>query len=193
MLFMKGTADAPRCGFSRQAIEMLQQDGISFSTFDILGDEEVRQGLKKFSNWPTYPQLYGDGKLVGGLDIMKELQEEGELASSLPMPPAKPPPLEERLRALTHQAPVMLFMKGTADAPRCGFSRQAIEMLQQDGISFSTFDILGDEEVRQGLKKFSNWPTYPQLYGDGKLVGGLDIMKELQEEGELASSLPAGK
>ena len=87
----------------------------------------------------------------------------------------------------------MLFMKGTADAPRCGFSRQAIEMLQQDGISFSTFDILGDEEVRQGLKKFSNWPTYPQLYGDGKLVGGLDIMKELQEEGELASSLPAGK
>jgi len=110
-----------------------------------------------------------------------------------PAPPAKPPPLEERLRALTHQAPVMLFMKGTADAPRCGFSRQAIEMLQQDGISFSTFDILGDEEVRQGLKKFSNWPTYPQLYGDGKLVGGLDIMKELQEEGELASSLPAAK
>ena len=105
--------------------------------------------------------------------------------------PAAPPPLDDRLRALTHKAPVMLFMKGTPDAPRCGFSRTAIELLRDAKISFETFDILSDEEVRQGLKKFSNWPTYPQLYGDGKLIGGLDIMKELNEEGELADSLPA--
>ena len=93
--------------------------------------------------------------------------------------------LDDRLRALTHQAPVVLFMKGNAEAPRCGFSRQAVELLQQERVEFSTFDILGDEEVRQGLKKFSNWPTYPQLYAEGKLVGGLDIMKDLREEGEL--------
>ena len=85
----------------------------------------------------------------------------------------------------------MLFMKGTPDEPRCGFSRQAVALLNEEKIQFDTFDILGDEEVRQGLKTFSNWPTYPQLYGDGKLIGGLDIMKELKEEGELASSLPA--
>ena len=100
-------------------------------------------------------------------------------------------PLDDRLKALTHKAPVVLFMKGTPDTPRCGFSRQAIEMLTAAKIKFDTFDILSDEEVRQGLKKFSNWPTYPQLYGDGKLLGGLDIMKELNEEDELASSLPA--
>ena len=82
-------------------------------------------------------------------------------------------------------------MKGTPETPRCGFSRTAVELLQGAKITFSTFDILGDEEVRQGLKKYSNWPTYPQLYGDGKLVGGLDIMKELNEEGELADNLPA--
>lgn len=118
--------------------------------------------------------------------------------ASLPVVPAAPvaeapaaQSLDERLRALTHQAPVVLFMKGTTDAPRCGFSRQAVALLQNEQVQFTTFDILGDEEVRQGLKKFSNWPTYPQLYGDGKLLGGLDIMKELQEEGELASSLPA--
>jgi Grx4 family monothiol glutaredoxin len=102
-----------------------------------------------------------------------------------------PPPLDERLQTLTHKAPVVLFMKGTPDAPQCGFSRTAVELLQGAKVTFDTFDILSDEEVRQGLKKYSNWPTYPQLYGDGKLVGGLDIMKELNEEGELADSLPA--
>ena len=62
---------------------------------------------------------------------------------------------------------------------------------QAQKVSFGTFDILTDEEVRQGLKTFSNWPTYPQLYADGKLLGGLDIVQEMQEEGELRESLPA--
>ena len=82
-------------------------------------------------------------------------------------------------------------MKGSPDAPRCGFSRQIVELLQGEKVSFGTFDILTDEEVRQGLKTFSNWPTYPQLYVEGKLLGGLDVVKELQEEGELKESFPA--
>ena len=64
-------------------------------------------------------------------------------------------------------------------------------MRQGEKVRFDTFDILTDEEVRQGLKTFSNWPTYPQLYADGKLLGGLDIVQEMQEEGELRESLPA--
>ena len=86
---------------------------------------------------------------------------------------------------------VMLFMKGNPDEPRCGFSRKAVGVLKDAGIKYGTFDILSDEEVRQGLKTFSNWPTYPQLYGKGKLVGGLDIMQELAEAGELRDSLQA--
>ena len=69
----------PRCGFSRKAVALLREHKIKFDSFDILSDNEVRQGLKKFSNWPTYPQLYVDGKLVGGLDILKEMAEDGEL------------------------------------------------------------------------------------------------------------------
>ena len=69
--------------------------------------------------------------------------------------------------------------------------RQAVEVLKSNKITFGHFDILGDEEVRQGLKKYSNWPTYPQLYGGGKLIGGLDVMKELADEGDLLDSLPA--
>jgi len=99
--------------------------------------------------------------------------------------------LEAYLRQLVNQAPVMLFMKGSPSAPQCGFSNKIVAILRENGIRFSTFNILSDEEVRQGLKEFSKWPTYPQLYVDGKLIGGLDIVKELVEEGELLPMIPA--
>ena len=83
MLFMKGDADDPKCGFSTTAVQLLRDQSIEFGTFDILSDEEVRQGLKEFSNWPTYPQLYAAGQLLGGLDIMKELIENNELQSAI--------------------------------------------------------------------------------------------------------------
>ncbi|CAN0027617.1 unnamed protein product, partial [Choristocarpus tenellus] len=70
--------------------------------------------------------------------------------------------LEGRIKALLGSARVLLFMKGTPEAPRCGFSREAIGILSKEGVEFNTFNILDDEEVRQGLKKLSDWPTYPQ-------------------------------
>lgn len=85
----------------------------------------------------------------------------------------------------------MLFMKGSPQAPRCKFSRAMVDLLAGAGAQYGSFDILSDQGVRQGLKKFSNWPTYPQLYVGGKLLGGLDVVKELQEEGELADLKPA--
>ncbi|XP_077455289.1 glutaredoxin 3 [Stigmatopora argus] len=188
MLFMKGTAQEPRCGFSRQMVALLRERNVAFSTFDILSDEEVRQGLKTFSNWPTYPQLYSKGELVGGLDVVKELAESGELDGVLPETPS----LERRLKETINRGPVMLFMKGSREEVRCGFSRQIVEILNGAGVDYQTFDILGDEEIRQGLKTYSNWPTYPQLYVKGELVGGLDIVKELRESGELQSVLRGG-
>ncbi|XP_029359575.1 glutaredoxin 3 [Echeneis naucrates] len=183
MLFMKGSSQEPRCGFSRQIVALLKERNIQFSSFDILSDEEVRQGLKTYSNWPTYPQLYVNGELLGGLDIVKELAESGELENTCP----KAVTLEHRLKTIINQSPVMLFMKGNKEAAKCGFSRQILEILNGTGVDYDTFDILQDEEVRQGLKTYSNWPTYPQLYVKGELIGGLDIVKELKESGDLAS------
>lgn len=84
--------------------------------------------------------------------------------------------INTRLEKLVKAAPVMLFMKGTPAAPQCGFSRQLVALLREKGVRYGFFNILADEEVRQGLKAFSDWPTYPQLYLDGNLVGGLDIV-----------------
>ena len=80
MLFMKGNPAAPRCGFSNKTVALLNGQGVKFESFDILSDNMVREGLKKYSNWPTYPQLYVKGELIGGLDIMKEMVESGDFA-----------------------------------------------------------------------------------------------------------------
>ncbi|KAL0964768.1 hypothetical protein UPYG_G00328640 [Umbra pygmaea] len=185
MLFMKGSPQEPRCGFSRQIVALFKEHAIQFSSFDILSDEEVRQALKTYSNWPTYPQVYVNGDLVGGLDIVKELAESGELENTFP----KSVTLEHRLKSIINRNPVMLFMKGNKEQAKCGFSRQILEIMNSTGVEYSTFDILEDEEVRQGLKTYSNWPTYPQLYVKGELIGGLDIVKELKESGDLSSVL----
>ncbi|OIT05494.1 PREDICTED: monothiol glutaredoxin-S17 [Nicotiana attenuata] len=190
MLFMKGTHDEPRCGFSRKVVDILKQEKVEFESFDILTDDEVRQGLKVYSNWSSYPQLYIKGELIGGSDIVLEMQKSGELKKVLAENGIhEKVSLEDRLKSIVNSSPVMLFMKGTPDAPRCGFSSKVVNALKEEGVEFGSFDILSDEEVRQGLKTFSNWPTYPQLYYKGELVGGCDIVLELQSSGELKSTL----
>lgn len=98
--------------------------------------------------------------------------------------------LEDRLKKLINKAPCMLFMKGDPATPRCGFSRTIVSILDGYKADYQSFDILQDNTVREGLKKFSNWPTYPQLYVNGELLGGLDIVKEMSESGELVDMLP---
>ncbi|MBK4733764.1 Grx4 family monothiol glutaredoxin [Noviherbaspirillum pedocola] len=86
--------------------------------------------------------------------------------------------------------PVVLFMKGTAQFPQCGFSGRAIQILKASGVdNIVTVNVLEDPEVRQGIKDYSNWPTVPQLYVNGEFIGGSDIMTEMYESGELKSLL----
>jgi Grx4 family monothiol glutaredoxin len=94
--------------------------------------------------------------------------------------------ITELCRQLTHRSPVIIFIKGTPREPRCGFTQQIIEILNHyPSLKYDSFDILQDESVRQGLKEYSHWPTYPQVYVNGQLIGGLDIVKELHQQGEL--------
>jgi monothiol glutaredoxin len=95
--------------------------------------------------------------------------------------------------ALVSSAPVVVFIKGTADHPMCGFSRTVVRILQHLNVPFSSFDVLQDADLRQNLKTFSNWPTFPQLYVHGELIGGCDIAQEMFTSGELADLLQAQK
>ena len=99
----------------------------------------------------------------------------------------------QRIDGLVKGHRVMLFMKGTAQFPMCGFSGRAIQILKACGADdLATFNVLEDESVRQGIKEYANWPTIPQLYVNGEFVGGSDIMMEMYENGELQQVL-AGK
>lgn len=95
----------------------------------------------------------------------------------------------ERIKSIIGSDNVVLFMKGNANFPQCGFSANSIAILKSVGKKFTTFDILQDMDIRQGLKDFSNWPTFPQLYIKGQLVGGNDILTEMYQEGELQEML----
>ena len=141
-------------------------------------------------------QVYFNGEFKGSADAVSQLNEgdSPSLVEALPAGSVRET-LQQRLAKLVKQHNIMLFMKGNPDNPQCGFSSKFIALLNKYvGTvipSFGYFDIYLDEEVRQGMKTFSNWPTFPQLYVNGQFIGGLDVCTELDEEGELEDALTA--
>ena len=98
--------------------------------------------------------------------------------------------VQKRIDDLVKSSHVVLFMKGTAQFPMCGFSGRAVQILKACGVDdLKTVNVLEDDEVRQGIKEYANWPTIPQLYVDGEFVGGSDIMMEMYQSGELQQVL----
>ncbi len=98
--------------------------------------------------------------------------------------------VQDFIRETVTANPVVLFMKGTAQFPQCGFSGRAIQILKASGVTkLVTVNVLDDDEVRQGIKEYANWPTIPQLYVSGEFIGGSDIIAEMHESGELLTAL----
>ncbi|KAF1996820.1 glutaredoxin [Amniculicola lignicola CBS 123094] len=176
---------------------VLQKDGQSLETVSGSDAAKVRAAVEKYAG-------AGSGGASVGLPPAQQVTKQEQrapsangaaggpknLASYAPSStdPATAPDytsepqskeeLFKRLGELVKAAPVMLFMKGTPSAPQCGFSRQTVGLLREKGVRYGFFNILADDEVRQGLKEFADWPTFPQLWVGGELVGGLDIVKE---------------
>ena len=97
--------------------------------------------------------------------------------------------VQERIKQTIESDDVVLFMKGSPDFPQCGFSGRAVQVLRACNAAFSSVDVLADEDVRQGIKEYSNWPTIPQLYIKGEFIGGSDIILDMYEKGELQQKL----
>jgi len=98
-------------------------------------------------------------------------------------------PVFERIQSDITDNPVFLYMKGNAVFPQCGFSARVVQILTHLGVTFKTANVLEDPDLREGIKQFSNWPTVPQLYIKGEFVGGCDIITEMFQSGELATTL----
>ena len=99
--------------------------------------------------------------------------------------------IQARIQNMVDEHKIILFMKGNPDQPQCGFSMLASNILKDSGFPFASFNVLSDPSIRTGVKAFGNWPTIPQLYVNGELVGGSDIIKSLYESGEIKDVLSA--
>ena len=96
---------------------------------------------------------------------------------------------QSRIESLIHSSPIFVFMKGTKLMPQCGFSNNVVQILNALGVTFESFDVLSDPEIRQGIKEFSDWPTIPQVYVKGEFMGGSDILIEMYNDGSLKEKL----
>jgi Grx4 family monothiol glutaredoxin len=151
---------------------VLIKDGLMIETVSGSSAVKVRAAIEKHAK-NTTATVPPAGDAPNGADA-------GAVQAPEPSGPVDPEKQKEelfkRLGDLVKAASVMLFMKGTPSAPQCGFSRQMVALLRENSVKYGFFNILADDEVRQGLKEFAEWPTYPQLWIDGELVGGLDIV-----------------
>ena len=97
--------------------------------------------------------------------------------------------IHKRIDAMIKKSPVVVFMKGTAEQPLCGFSKAVVDILKMHGVEFDTYNVLADENLRNGIKEFTNWPTIPQVFFKGEFIGGCDILLEMHRSGEIIDEL----
>ncbi|KAL1577299.1 Grx4 family monothiol glutaredoxin [Candida albicans P57072] len=146
--------------------------------------KEFIQALNQFSNNTNSTTTSNNDNVQASINSTTANTNSNNTTTNAPEVEESEEALNERLNKLTKAAPIMLFMKGSPSSAQCGFSRQLVAILREHQVRFGFFDILKDDSVRQGLKKFSDWPTFPQLYINGEFQGGLDIIKESIEDDE---------
>ena len=210
-MVIKGTKDQPKCKFSRALLSLLKEHvpDLEFETLNILEHPEFRERIKKMYEWKTFPMIFINGELQGGLDIMKSLAASNQLSSlfsttgpqsssvsSKNTDSGDSNPSEEteeqlfaKCDAFIKSAPMVLFMKGTPQAPECGFSARVVKALNAAKANYTAYNILLDEKIRQTLKKHVDWKTYPMLFVNGELVGGCDIVETMAKDGSLDNTV----
>jgi len=185
MIFIKGTFDEPKCKFTRRLLHLFVDNNIAkFGFFDILTDDRVRNGLRLHSNWKTFPQVFIDGKLLGGLDVTAKVIADGELRSKFPADCFGEIPGTMKVKLLLSEKGVLLFMNGTPDAPADEKSKAAVDILRKVKCEFRHFDVSSSERVARGLADFSEIDVVPQLWIDGEMIGGFPSIDGGIGEGE---------
>ena len=190
-LFLHGEPTEPREADARDLIQLFREAGVGFSCFDLLGSPEVEPAIRARSGVIEGSILYVEGALF---PVAEALALDSE-ALRLRMPEStrgmtEQEAVHEHCLELANSAHVVVFMKGTVEEPKCGFSNKMLTLLMSRGVKFGTVNILIEPLVRAEMKEISKWKTYPQLYVEGKFVGGLDVAKALDEEGELVPLIP---
>lgn len=184
VVLINGSIENPGDDTSKSLVTAMNASKLEYTALDVSAEPGY---LSAFAPGQPVPYVFYNGKPACALEGVSQLLESADLQKEVA---ARPLTVIERIEALLKENNAILFMKGSPQNPQCGFSRKVVDLLQKyDGFSYNYFDIFGDNELREALKKYSNWPTYPQLYVKGKLIGGIDVLQELDEENELSEAL----
>lgn len=167
----------PMCKSSKFLVDQLNRMEIKFKSYNILEDGKLKEWLKFYANWPSYPQLFINGKFIGGTEIILQLCESEEFLRIVPPECIKENVLARINTAMT-QSVVVLFMKGTPKDPFDGYQKEAVDILNDQKVRFTHYNIMPDPDVREIIKEYSRWPAFPMMYINSKFIGGLNFMKE---------------
>ena len=193
VIFIKGTKRKPFDGYQREAIEILDQSKVRYTVYNVLYDPDLREILKEMSRFSSYPQLFIDKKFVGGLNFLKQASVAGGLASVIPSTEVMLP-MREKIEKLIKKGRIMLFIEGTLDFPTEMQSEEIVNIVRDARYTYPkedlhSFDLNQDAEIRPALLDYCKFRVTPQLYVMERLVGGLEVVRELHEQGRLKQLL----
>lgn len=172
-------------------LKQMQLKGLIFRNYDVKGKPQVLEIAKSIVGESfALPFLFQDGKPYDGGESLISKVQKSDLKNLFDSRLFREDAFSQ-IRRLVNSHPVFAFIKGTPEDPQCGFTSQLMEILDQYKVDFKSYNILEDHMIREKIKEFANWKTFPQLYVKGQLVGGLDIVKELIEDGQFKDTIDA--
>ncbi|KAL4459496.1 hypothetical protein ABPG74_018109 [Tetrahymena malaccensis] len=190
LMFIKGTPQEPECKFTRELLGIIESLKIRFRYYDIIADIDMRHWLRHYNKWPTYPQIFIDGKLLGGLDVLKEHIAKNTLEIPASCKISEP---KERLQQIIQEHKSILFMEGTPnDENLSENSKKFINLLAQAGIRFSVFNLSIDCNLKDYLKETYK-STDPYFFAGKQYVGNLEVVIELSKKQELLQKVPGSE
>jgi len=186
VIFIKGTPHDPFCKFSKAFIKTLKETKIKYKSFDIFKDDYLRCYLRLYSGWKTYPQIYINSKIVGGVDKLNELVAKGEFLDMVPLECKREGILND-IQKYLEAHPLVVIGKGTEETSKCKNTLKVYNILKSNGIKFEIFDVMKDEFAKVIIKEIYNFDHYPALFLNSKYIGGANELKKAHSSNDIKS------
>lgn len=190
--FIKGTPTEPKCKFTRRLLAHVNKYDLTFKHVNILEEPRIRQWLKVYSNWQTYPQVYINKEFIGGIDIIDELVEGDEFIEMVPKECKKLPPIEI-FEKMLHSFDVIVLIEGTPDKTTAESSKSIIKSLDDNSVKYVTVDYtILEQQVLDHIKNQHGVPEFPYIFLKTKPFGTEEALRKICEEGKLETVIPEG-
>ena len=187
MVFIKGTPQEPKCGFTSTLLDIIQSFGLNFGYFNILEDEDVRNWLRYYAKWNTYPQLHINKKIVGGVDFVKDLVSKGKFEEILPLNSRKSDPKSKLFRLLNEcKGKILIFIKDLINND----TKTMVRLMKDNGVKFILNEVKNDEKLEEFILETYKVKALPVCFIKGEFIGDSHVIKEICQSNKLLKMVP---